>query len=147
MGEQSELYDFKLIEATCLKQGLSFNRISENEIEVTIAPKMVLLIANEDDGTDTSVGFRDVPSHWHGSLTLVTGESTYVEYDPSEVLVGLTSGHVIVVTQYLKGQLQDRWLAHRDEKMDVRYMEPEEELRIYRAAALRDGTTVSESRE
>ena len=141
----SELYDLELVETTCLENGLSCNRICDSEIEVTIAPNMILVIANTENGADTFFGFRDVPSHSHGRLVLMTGESTYVEYDPSDVLLGVLSGLVIVVSQYRKGQLEDGWLAHRDEKMDLRYKEPDEEIRIYRVGD-RDAATLSESR-
>jgi hypothetical protein len=67
-------------------------------------------------------------------LMLMTGDTTYVEFDPSELLLNLISGQVVVVTQYMKGQLQDKWLAHRDERINFQYFEPEEELRIFRAA-------------
>ncbi|PYS99349.1 MAG: hypothetical protein DMF63_12080 [Acidobacteria bacterium] len=128
-GEQ---YDLETIETTCLELGLPCKRTSDCEIEVAIAPGSVLVIANTDTGTDTYLGFRDVPAHSHGPLILMIGEATYVEYDPSEVLRGLVSGHVVILTQYMRGQLTDRWLAHRDEKIDIRYIEADEEIRIYR---------------
>ena len=131
-SRDSELYDLASVEATCLDQGLPYRRVSDSEIEVTVGPHMKFIIANTENNTDTYLGFLDVPSHSHGRLTLMTGESTYVEYDPSEVLLNLVSGNVVVVTRYLKGRLHDRWLAHRDEKLDLQHIEPEEEIRIYR---------------
>ena len=52
----SELYDLELIETTCLENGLSCNRICDSEIEVTIAPNMILVIANTENGADTFFG-------------------------------------------------------------------------------------------
>src|SRR5215213_896111 len=120
-----ELYDLEEVETICFQHGLEYNRISNSEIEVTIAPDIVLLLANIENGSDTYLGFRDLPWHAHGSLLLMTGETTYVEYDPSELLLNLTSGNVVVVSQYVRGQLRDRWLAHRDEKVNVQFIEPE----------------------
>ena len=45
----SELYDLELVETTCLENGLSCNRICDSEIEVTIAPNMILVIANTEN--------------------------------------------------------------------------------------------------
>jgi len=127
-------YDLDVIEATCLKYRLKYVRISNFEMEVHVAPESILVFANTEDGSDTYLGFRDTPWHSHGMLMLMTGDTTYVEFDPSELLLNLISGQVVVVTQYMKGQLQDKWLAHRDERINFQYFEPEEELRIFRAA-------------
>lgn len=35
---------------------------------------------------------------------------------------------------FVHGMLRDRWLAHRDEPLNLRYIEPGEELRVRRVA-------------
>ena len=103
-------------------------------MEVTIVPDGTLVFANTDAGADTYLGFRDLPWHSHGRLMLMTGEATYQEYAPEELIGALVSGEVLVVSQYIRGELRDRWLTHRDEKLDLRYVESDEELRVYRIA-------------
>ncbi len=125
-------YDLKAIEAICLKNQLKCAFISDYEIEVFVASDSILIFANTVEGNDNYLGFRGMPWHSHEKLILMTGDSTYVEYGPSELLSNIISGHVMIVTQYGNGVIKDKWLAHRDERMDIRYIEPDEELRIYR---------------
>lgn len=64
----------------------------------------------------------------------MTGDATSLEYDPEELIGALASGDILVVSQYVHGELRDRWLTHREEKLDLRYIEPEEELQVCRIA-------------
>jgi len=64
----------------------------------------------------------------------MTGDATSLEYDPEELIDALASGEVLVISQYVQGELRDRWLTHRDEKLDLRYIQSEEELRVCRIA-------------
>lgn len=125
-------YDLESIENTCSIFKLSHSRISEYELHVDIAPDSVLIFANAEEGDDTYLGFLGTPAHGHDSIILTTGDATYKEYEPSELLVDLLSGKVLIATTYVKGEKTDKWLVHQDEKLDVRYFQPEEELRIYR---------------
>ncbi|MBX7246735.1 MAG: hypothetical protein K1X53_14655 [Candidatus Sumerlaeaceae bacterium] len=126
------MYDLCAIEETSLLLGLSCNRVDEYEIEVLIAPDTPLVFANTENGTDTYLGFNDVPWHTHGTLLLETGDSTFAEFGPEELLAALISGEVLIVAQYFGDELKDRWLVHRNDNSEFRYMEPGEELRIYR---------------
>jgi hypothetical protein len=64
----------------------------------------------------------------------MTGDATYLEYEPQDLIEAIASGEVLVVSQYVRAELKDRWLTHRDEKLDVRYIESGEELRVCRIA-------------
>ena len=64
----------------------------------------------------------------------MTGKNSWIELDELEILIALRSGELVVVSQFVHGTLRDRWLAHRDEPLDVRYVEPGEELRVRRLA-------------
>jgi hypothetical protein len=127
-------YDLKAIEQVCLRHRFSLRRCSDCEVEVDFASQGALTFANTDQGTDTYLGFRDCPWHSHGTLMLMTGDATFVEYAPEDLIEALVSGEVLVVSQYIGGQVRDRWLSHRDERLDLRYVETGEELRVCRIA-------------
>jgi len=127
-------YDLQTIEHACLQHRMRFRRCGDCELEVDLAPHGTLVFANTDGGSDTYLGFRDLPWHSHGKLILMTGDATYLEYEPKDLIEGLAVGDVLVVSQYVRGKLRDRWLTHREEKFDLQYIEPDEELRVCRIA-------------
>jgi hypothetical protein len=119
--------------------GLEWQRLDDNRLDVTVAPGAVLtfcnLVVENDrvvDDNDTLVGFDGTRWHAHGVVPFMTGRSTYTDCDELDILVGLGSGELVVVSQYLRGELNDRWLAHKDEPLDLQYIEAGEELRIHR---------------
>jgi hypothetical protein len=114
---------------------LESRRVDSNRLDVRLAVDCVLTFCNLVDEGDTLVGFDGTPWHSHGLVQFTTGSATYIECDEFDILVGLGSGELIVVSQYLKGELVDRWIAHRDEPFDLKYIEAGEELRIYRLGA------------
>ena len=127
-------YDLHAIEHACLQHRIPFRWRDDCEVEVDLARFGTLVFANTDGGSDTYLGFRELPWHSHGKLILMTGDATSLEYDPEELIDALASGEVLVISQYVQGELRDRWLTHRDEKLDLRYIQSEEELRVCRIA-------------
>jgi hypothetical protein len=127
-------YDLHAIEQACVQHDLPFRWCDESEIEVDIVPTGTLVFANTDAGADTYLGFRGIPWHSYAELILMTGDATYLEYAPEQLITALVTGEVLVVSQYHRGELKDRWLVHRDEKLAVRYIETDEEVRVCRIA-------------
>jgi hypothetical protein len=116
--------------------GLETDRLDEHRLDVRLARDSVLAFCNLEEECDTLVGFDGTPWHSHGVVQFMTGASTYVECDGIDILVGLGSGELVIVSRYLLGALKDRWLAHKDEPLDFRYIEAGEELRILRLAGV-----------
>lgn len=114
------------------EQGLECRRVDDNRLDVMLASDVVLAFFNLVDENDTLVGFDGTPWHSHGAVQFMTGASTYIECDELDILVGLFSGELVIVSQYLHGELKDRWLAHKDEPLDLQHIEPGEELRAFR---------------
>ena len=81
---------------------------------------------------DTLIGFDGTPWHSHGIVQFLAGDSTYIECDELEILVGLDTGELVIVSEYTAGQLSNRWLAHVREPLEFDEIKPGEELRVYR---------------
>lgn len=118
------------------EMGLESSRVDAHRLDVRLAPDSVLSFSNLVDENDTLVGFDGTPWHSHGIVQFMTGGSTYVECDELDILSGLGNGALVIVSQFLRGELKDRWLAHKDEPLDLRYMEAGEELRVARLAGV-----------
>ena len=112
--------------------GLRWRRVDENRLDVNVTPDAVLAFCNLVDEDDTLVGFDGTSWHSHGIVHFMTGTSTHIECDELDILIGLGTGDLSVVSQYVRGELKDHWLAHKDEPLSVKYIQPGEELRIQR---------------
>ncbi len=132
---RSEPYRLDELAKLASEQGLEWRRVDDNRLDVTVATDVVLAFCNLVDENDTLVGFDGTPWHSHGVVQFMTGASTYIECDELDILIGLASGDLVVVTQYLHGELKDRWIAHKDEPLDLQYIEAGEELRVVRLSA------------
>lgn len=64
----------------------------------------------------------------------MTGSNTYIECDELDIIIGLVSGELLIVSQYIKSSLTDRWIMHKYETLDLKCIEAGEELLIYRLA-------------
>jgi hypothetical protein len=113
--------------------GFESQRVDAGRLEVTIQDGCILEFCNVLD--DTLVGFEGTPWHSHGIVQFCTGEATYVECDELAILIGIASGELVVVSQFLDGLVSDRWLAHRHEPLDLKYMKHGEEIRVLRLRA------------
>ena len=127
-------YDLEAIEAECAAQQLACQRVSEHEVEITLEPNCVLYFANLIEEDDTMIGFKDTPWHSHDDLTVMTSVDTSAEFSPVEVIKLLSGGVLLVVSQWIDGILHDRWLTHRDDRLDLKYLDPNEELRVRQMA-------------
>jgi hypothetical protein len=63
----------------------------------------------------------------------VDGRGNFIEMNYLDVLSGLKEGKVLVAERWQGGQILDRWLVHCDYNDELKYMQPEEEIRIWRA--------------
>ena len=80
------------------------------------------------------MGFKGTSWHSHGKLTLMLNETAYTELDELDILQGLKAGDLLILEQYRDQTLHERWLAHKKEKIDVQYIQANEEIRIRRVA-------------
>lgn len=126
-------YDLEALEEFALELGFAPSCISPDELRVQVLDGQ-LVFQNLRSEEDTVAGFIGTSSHWHGKLILMTGEAEYVELNELDILQGLRRGEILVSERYLNMELIDRWLIHRKNKVDLKYIETGEEIRIKRIA-------------
>lgn len=124
------MYNLHSVHETCVLHALPSRFVTPLELEVAIYPDAILVFANVDEENDTYLGFRDTPWHSHGKFLLMTGESTYLQYDPTELVIAIAKGDVLIVSQPIGNRLKDRWLMHKEERLDLQYIEPDETLSV-----------------
>ena len=127
-------YRLNKIAELCSENSLKTHIPDKNRIDVFIREDCVLSFLNLVDENDTLVGFDGTPWHSHGNVQFMTGSNTYIECDELEIIIGLVSGELLIVSRYLKSSLTDRWIMHKDEPLDIKYIEAGEELKICRLA-------------
>ncbi|MFN8627382.1 MAG: hypothetical protein U0587_15540 [Candidatus Binatia bacterium] len=118
--------------------GLVSRRVDADRLDVVVEEGCVLAFCNLKEEADSLVGFEGTPWHSHGLVQFLTGEATYVEYDELDILLALSIGDLVIVSEYSGGQLLERSLVHRQERLDLRYLKPGDETRVFR---LRDRNT------
>lgn len=107
-------------------------RLSADRLDVILHDGCRLAFCNLPAEGDTLVGFDGTPWHSHGIVSFLAGSPEHVECDELDILIGLGSGDLLVVSQFMDGELEDRWIAHRDEPLVLKYVKPNEELRVFR---------------
>jgi hypothetical protein len=112
------------------EMGLAATRVDADRLDITIQEDCVLAFCNLPDENDTLVGFDGTPWHSHGIVQFLTGRGTYVECDELAILIGLGAGELVVVSQLHDGKLRDRWIAHKQEDLELHYMRSGDELRV-----------------
>lgn len=124
---------YRLDELATLARELNLptRRVDSYRLDVTIENGCVLAFCNLPTENDTLVGFDGTPWHSHGVVQFLTGDATYVDCDELAILVGLGTGELVVVSRARDGQLCDRWIAHRNERLDLQHIQPGEELRVF----------------
>lgn len=127
-------YRLNKIAELCSEHGFETDMPEDNRIDVTIHEDCVLSFLNLANENDTLLGFDGTPWHSHGKVQFVTGSNTYIECDELDIIIGLVSGELLIVSQYLKSKLKDRWIMHKDEPLDLKYIEAGEELKVCRLA-------------
>lgn len=125
-------YDLATLQELSAELGFTCSRLSVDELEVLIEPNVALVFQNMRDEEDTLIGFRDTGWHSHGTLMLMLSDRTYVELNELDIVQNLKAGHIVIVEMHVAGELRDRWLAHREEKQDVKRIAAGEEIRIRR---------------
>jgi hypothetical protein len=115
----------------------STETIGSHRLDVVLFDECRLSFCNLPDENDTLVGFDGTPWHSHGVVSFLAGSPKYIECDELEVLIGLCSGELLVISEYADGTLRDRWIEHRNEPLELTHLGPGEELRVCR---LPDGT-------
>jgi hypothetical protein len=129
------LYRLDELAKLAAELGLDVQRVDAASLDVHLRSDIVLIFWNLLDENDTLVGFEGTPWHSHGTVQFCTGANRYIECDELEILVGLGSGELLVVSQYRNAELVDRWIVHKNEPLDVASIEAGEELRVYRLRA------------
>lgn len=124
-------YRLEELAAFAAEMGLETRRIDDYRLDVVLSDA-VLAFCNLSKDADSLVGFDGTPWHSHNIVQFSTGEDTYIECDELDILIGLESGELVVVSQFVEGVLRDRWIAHRDEPLDLKYIQPGEEMRVWR---------------
>jgi len=112
--------------------GLVSRRVDADRLDIVVGDGCILAFCNLPDDADTLVGFDGTPWHSHGLVHFGTGDATYVEFDELEILIALGTGDLVIVSEYSGGKLRDRSLAHRQEALELRYMQPGDEIRVFR---------------
>ena len=107
------------------------NRASER-LEIEIAEGMFFIFENIEEDDDNAFGFKDTPWHSHDKLILTTKDNAYVELNDMDIFASIKDGDILICEQYVKGILTDRWLKHKNEKDDNRFIEAGEEIIIRR---------------
>jgi hypothetical protein len=123
-------YRLDELAALASELGLESRRVDANRLDVILQGAVLAFCNLPED--DTLVGFDGTPWHAHGVVLFGTGNATQIECDELDILIGLGSGDLLVLSRFLDGELRDRWIAHRDEPLDLHYMEVGEEIRVFR---------------
>ena len=90
---------------------------------------MEFLGSPEDELT---FGFENTPWHTHRTVLVRLANGRYSEYSASDVLLNLRSGDLVIIEQFQSDKLLDRWIAHKDEPLDLQHIEPSEVLVVRR---------------
>ncbi len=125
-------YDLDTVQELCGEVGFSCSRLQPDELEVTIELGVSLVFQNFRDEEDTLIGFRGTPWHAHGTLTLMRRDGSYAAFDELDIIQGLRDGNLVLLEMYLNGELRDRWIIHKEERVDVQDITPSEEIRVRR---------------
>ena len=127
-------YDLTTLEEFSRELGFSSSFAAPDELEVSITESVALVFQNLPDEEDTIIGFKGTPWHSHGKLMLMLDKASCVELDELDILQGIKNGDIVIGERYLNNMIEDRWLAHNKEPVDVRYIQAGEEIRIWRLA-------------
>ena len=111
--------------------GLIASAGANGAVKVEVVPEVFLVFQPDAEGL--IVGFEGMPSHTHGAIDFTDPAGRFLELQPSEIPKALLAGAVLICERWVQGLVTDRWLVHRDFNDEFKYMDHNEELRIYRA--------------
>ena len=123
-------FDLAMVSELCADVGLQCVLRSPEEAAVQLEPGVTLLFQNAPNDDDCLVGFEGTQWHIHDGLTCSDRHGFYVELNYLDLVSGLADGTVLVCEQWLRGELADRSLVHRDFVDEFRFLENGEEIRI-----------------
>ncbi len=125
-------YDLNLIDDLCKEIGLPSEYRSANKIAITLAAGVVLLVENSANEADCLITF-DGNDKWHThDEFLFYANGKQIERTYFDVIAGIPSGEILVAELWNNGQLEDRWLVHKDFVDEFQNMEKGDEIRIRR---------------
>ena len=131
-------YDLDMIGDLCRELGLRTVARSSNEVAVELEEGVVLRFVNGEREEDSLVGFEGGEWHYHDDFMCSDRHGFHIELGYMDVLTGLADGEVLLCEQWVRGELRERSLVHRDYVDEFRYMEEDEEIRIRRVPSPRD---------
>ncbi len=103
-----------------------------NHIEIEISKGIIFIFENIEEDDDNVFGFQGTPWHSHDKLTLNTNDNLYIELNDIDIFAGIKDGDILLCEQFVHGVLTDRWLKHKNERDDNKFIEAGEEIRIRR---------------
>jgi hypothetical protein len=127
-------FDLAMVTELCEEVGLRCVLRTPDELAIDLEPGVTLLFQNAPNDDDCLVGFEAAQWHAHGGLTCSDRHGFYVELSYLDLVSGLADGTVLVCEQWLRGELSDRWLVHRDFVDEFRFLQDDEEIRIRRVS-------------
>lgn len=125
-------YDLPLLVEYCAQQGIPHKQPSDHLVEIQLKEGVLLCFQNEEDADDCAVGFRGTPWHTHGDFMFSGNTGEYIEVNYLDALQALFDGVVLVCDLWDSGKLVDRWVTHPKYNDDIRHLQPNEELRVWR---------------
>lgn len=123
------LYDLQLIKELCDELGL-IAIPSDTRLEIQLGERAILFFENFEDEQDGIMAFEGTPWHTHGDIMFADSCGLYIEWNCLDVVAGLKDGSVLVCELWRNGDLQDRWLIHREFNDEVQHLMAGDEIRI-----------------
>jgi hypothetical protein len=130
-----------VIEAQAAHLGFESRRVDRDQLDIVLDAGVILVFSTLDDGADSRVGFDATGWHAHGVVGLEVSKGEYTGVDEVDILPALAHGELVVVSQYVRGKLRDRWLAVVDAPLDGADAGAEEALQITSYRRQRDDST------
>ena len=126
------LLDLDSIATSARRLGFPTNRIDQETLEIALGDDLFLVFKNFEERNHNVFGFRGTPGHDHDSIYLMIGDDEYVNFEAIDIIAAIRDGSILIIEEYVDGVLLDRWMQHRDAKVDNQDMMPGEKVRIRR---------------
>jgi hypothetical protein len=134
-------YDIGFIEELCLELGFPTSRSPRTKrlaerLDLRLGNDIVLCFENAELDQDCLIGFAGTPWHAHGDLEFADKHGNSVTVNYVDMLSGLADGQILICERWSRNNLSDRWLIHRDCNDETRYLNENDEMRVFRAKKL-----------
>ncbi len=136
-------YELDLIQQLCKELELSNSR-KIDRVEIALNQNAVLCFQNAANEEDCLIGFDGTPTHYHDALIFSDAKGNFIELNYLELITSIKDGQMIVGERWLNGEIQDRWLEHRnfnDLTSELKYASLGEELKFYCPTVSRSDNT------